>query len=144
MFKQFLALATLITFGWLVVAPVPQAATASRPAASRAAANQVAIVPGAGLDHDMSAPRRAPVPLVRAAKAPVVSTNATTASSATADSPTQDELDRRAAKAAVEADGYKRVTVLGRTSAGAWRAKAYRGATEVSLVVDGTGRVSQQ
>ena len=47
-----------------------------------------------------------------------------------------------AAKAAVEADGYKRATVLGKASNGTWRAKAYRGATEVQLTVDGTGRVS--
>lgn len=54
----------------------------------------------------------------------------------------QDDLDKKAAKLAVEMDGYKRVTIVGRTSSGAWRAKAYRGATEVLLVVDGTGRVS--
>jgi len=54
----------------------------------------------------------------------------------------QDDLDRKAAKAAVELDGYKRVTVLGKASNGAWRAKAYRGTTEVRLTVDGTGRVS--
>jgi hypothetical protein len=51
-------------------------------------------------------------------------------------------LDKKAAKVAVEMDGYKRVTIAGRTSSGGWRAKAYRGATEVLLVVDGTGRVS--
>lgn len=53
-----------------------------------------------------------------------------------------DDLDKKAAKLAVEMDGYKRVTIVGKTSSGAWRAKAYRGATEVLLVVDGTGRVS--
>ena len=54
----------------------------------------------------------------------------------------QDDLDKKAAKLAVEMDGYKRVIIVGRTSSGAWRAKAHRGATEVLLVVDGTGRVS--
>jgi hypothetical protein len=54
----------------------------------------------------------------------------------------QDDLDKKSAKLAVEMDGYKRVTIVGRTGSGAWRAKAYRGATEVLLVVDGTGRVS--
>jgi hypothetical protein len=34
------------------------------------------------------------------------------------------------------------VTVLGKASNGTWRAKAYRGTTEVQLTVDGTGRVS--
>lgn len=55
---------------------------------------------------------------------------------------TPDDLDRNAAKAAVEADGYKRVSIVGKRSDGAWRAKGYRGATEVLLTVDGTGRVS--
>ena len=39
-------------------------------------------------------------------------------------------------------DGYKRVSIMGKASNGAWRAKAYRGSTEVLLTVDGTGRVS--
>ena len=60
----------------------------------------------------------------------------------TIESQKQDDLDKKAAKLAVEMDGYKRVTRVGRTGSGAWRAKAYRGATEVLLVVDGTGRVS--
>jgi hypothetical protein len=54
----------------------------------------------------------------------------------------QDNLDERAAKAAIEADGYKRVSVLGKSADGTWRAKAYRGATDVRLTVDAAGRVS--
>ena len=54
----------------------------------------------------------------------------------------QDELDTQAARSAVEADGYKRATLVGKASNGSWRAKAYRGTTEVWLTVDGTGRVS--
>jgi len=54
------------------------------------------------------------------------------------------ELAQTAAKAALELDGYKRVTVLGRGSNGAWRAKGYRGTTEVLLTVDDTGRVSTE
>lgn len=54
----------------------------------------------------------------------------------------QADLDKKAAQAAVEADGYKRVVVLGKASNGAWRAKGFRGSTEVTLTVDGTGRVS--
>lgn len=53
-------------------------------------------------------------------------------------------LDRSAAKAAIEADGYKGVNVLAREADGTWRAKAYRGATEVQITVDGAGRVSVQ
>ena len=51
----------------------------------------------------------------------------------------QDDLDLKAAKAAIEADGYKGVSLLGKGTDGAWRAKAYRGTTEVHLMVDGTG-----
>ena len=51
-------------------------------------------------------------------------------------------IEVKAAKTAVEADGYKRVTVLGKGPNGAWRAKGFRGATEVLLTVDDTGRVS--
>jgi hypothetical protein len=91
--------------------------------------------------------RRAPVPLVRKVRASVPSPTAASATAAAAPVPdaevqAQDDLDRKAAKAAVELDGYKRVTVLGKASNGAWRAKAYRGTTEVQLTVDGTGRVS--
>ena len=54
----------------------------------------------------------------------------------------QEDLDRRGAKEAIELDGYKRVSIIGKASNGAWRAKGYRGTTEVLLTVDGTGRVS--
>ena len=57
----------------------------------------------------------------------------------------REDSDRKAsAKAAIEADGYKRVTVLGSGADGTWQARAYRGATEVLLAVDDTGRVSMQ
>jgi hypothetical protein len=51
-------------------------------------------------------------------------------------------LDSRAAKAAVEADGYKRVTIVGREPDGTWRAKAYRGTTEIGVRIDAVGNVS--
>ena len=51
-------------------------------------------------------------------------------------------MDRTAARAAAELDGYRRVSIVGKASSGAWRVKAYRGTTEVLLTVDGTGRVS--
>jgi hypothetical protein len=47
-----------------------------------------------------------------------------------------------AAKAAVEADGYKRVMVLGRGPNGTWRVKGHRGNTEVLLTVDEAGSVT--
>ena len=42
--------------------------------------------------------------------------------------------------ALAEADGYKRVTVLGSGPSGTWRVKAYRGNTEVVVKLDGTGQ----
>ena len=53
-------------------------------------------------------------------------------------------LDINAAKAAVEADGYKRVMILGPATNGAWRAKGYRGDTEVGLSVAADGSVTME
>lgn len=95
--------------------------------------------------------RQAPVPLVRNAQTPPAPPMATGSLEApvaagSAETPVatggQDDLDRRAAKAAAELDGYKRVSIIGKASNGAWRAKGYRGTTEVLLTVDGSGRVS--
>jgi hypothetical protein len=47
-----------------------------------------------------------------------------------------------AAKAAIEADGYKGVKVLRQGANGLWYAKAMRGTTEVPLTVDAAGRVA--
>ncbi len=47
-----------------------------------------------------------------------------------------------AAKAAIEADGYKRAKMVRQGDNGIWYAKAMRGTTEVSLTVDAGGRVS--
>jgi hypothetical protein len=100
--------------------------------------------------------RRAPVPLVRKVPAtprgpiPVVEPTARSVTPAAeptgglepAEPTARDQFDSNAAKAAVEADGYKRVTVLGKGPNGAWRAKGYRGTTEVELIVDGIGKVT--
>lgn len=53
-------------------------------------------------------------------------------------------IDSAAAKAAIEACGYSEVSMLVPGTDGTWRAKAYRGATEVQVTVDGTGKVSFQ
>jgi len=45
------------------------------------------------------------------------------------------------AKAAIEADGYKRVRVLSKAEDGTWHARAFRGAAEVALRVDEQGNV---
>ena len=51
-------------------------------------------------------------------------------------------IDGAAAKAAIEACGYSEVSMLASGTDGTWQAKAYRGAVEVRLTVDGAGRVS--
>jgi hypothetical protein len=49
-----------------------------------------------------------------------------------------------AAKTAAEADGYKRVTILGPGPNGAWRARGYRGETEVRLSIAADGSVTTE
>ena len=51
-------------------------------------------------------------------------------------------IDSAAAKAAIEACGYSEVSMLDSGTDGTWRAKAYQGATEIRVTVDGAGRVS--
>ena len=142
MANNFLALGALVAFGWLFAnTPLPE--STSRPAASRATTTEPAMTSYAVVDRNVLEARRAPVPLVRNVRPPVAPPpTAADAPAPDAEVQAQDELDRKAAKAAVEADGYKRVTVLGKGSDGTWRTKAYRGTTEVRLTVDGTGRVS--
>ena len=138
MANNFLALGAFVAFGWLFAdTPLPE--STSRPAASRATTTEPAITSYAMVNRNVLEARRAPVPLVRNVRA---SPTASAAPAPDAEVQAQDDLDRKAAKAAVEADGYKRATVLGKASNGTWRAKAYRGTTEVRLTVDGTGRVS--
>jgi hypothetical protein len=53
-------------------------------------------------------------------------------------------MTETAAKAAIEADGYKGVRALARGSDGVWKASALRGQTEVLLSVGPTGSVSEK
>jgi hypothetical protein len=79
---------------------------------------------------------------VRAFRPPPIPTPPAEAAPAPVEQPPQGDLDQNAAKAAVELDGYKRVSIVGKAGNGGWRAKGYRGTTEVTLTVDGAGRVS--
>jgi hypothetical protein len=67
---------------------------------------------------------------------------AATPSSSAADTVPLGNMSEAAAKAAIEADGYKGVRALARGSDGLWKASALRGQTEVLLSVDPTGSVS--
>lgn len=55
---------------------------------------------------------------------------------------TDDGFSEAKAKAAIEADGYKGVTMVRKGDNGTWRAKAMRGKTEVMLTVDASGAVA--
>lgn len=50
-------------------------------------------------------------------------------------------IDGGAAKAAIEASGYSKVSGLAKAADGTWRARAYFGRAEVRLTVDAHGRV---
>ena len=87
--------------------------------------------------------RRGPVSVPTTARDTVPAPRRTASGQPEREEPTdvtsRGDVDRAAAKAAVEADGYKRVTILGAGPNGTWRAKAYRGDTEVALTIDFAG-----
>jgi hypothetical protein len=55
---------------------------------------------------------------------------------------TADGFNEKAAKAAIEADGYKSVKVLRKGANGVWHASGLRGSTTVMLTVDAAGNVA--
>ena len=147
MANNILLLSTVGAIGWIFLSGPPEMKPVREPSRVAAATTSANSYTGARPSSGIEA-RQAPVPLVRSVR---VSPPATAASAATAPAGSveipvatgdQDDLDRRAAKAAAEEDGYKRVTIIGKASNGAWRVRGLRGTTEVLLTVDGTGRVS--
>jgi hypothetical protein len=131
--------------GTFVLAPAPEPRPdAPRPppsATADVAAVSPTVSPASTASYALPS-RHPPVPLMRAQRASLVTVAPLDARAYEAEGQTQDALNRTAAKSAIEADGYKGVTVLGKGADGTWRAKAYRGNTEVQVTVDGTGRVS--
>ena len=129
--------------GWLLVNGLPPA----KPAASLPAP-QVLVAAAAGPDasnwQGSALERRDPVPMVRKVQAVAyLATAPSNEAPVTAQEPeSRNDLERQAATRAAELDGYRRVSIMGRTSDGAWRAKGYRGTAEVLLTVDATGRVA--
>lgn len=143
MANNLLLLGTMGAVGWLFLnAPPPR--PVERTPEWRATHSPSSTSPHVGAGGPEIVARQDPVPLVRNVRAlqapPVLPAPAEAPPAATE----QDNSDRSVAKAAAELDGYKRVSVIGKASNGAWRVKAYRGATEVLLTVDGTGRVSME
>jgi hypothetical protein len=141
MTNNFLTLAVLTALGWTFAnAPVPE--SVSRSVASRATAPDSAVAsPIMAASISLEA-HRPPVPLVRNIRNLAMKATPLAAEVPDSEMKAQDNLDERAARAAIEADGYKRVSVLGKSGNGTWRAKAYRGSTDVQLTVDSTGRVT--
>jgi hypothetical protein len=90
-------------------------------------------------------PSRPPVPIEEpASRLPTAATEPATNAGAEEPPAPDGLLVEGAAKAAVEADGYKRATVIGPGPNHTWRVKAYRGNTEVVVTVDGTGSVTME
>jgi hypothetical protein len=87
---------------------------------------------------------RPPVPVLVSHRRPFVPANdaAPTLSPSVVDTAPPGTMSETAAKAAMEADGYKVVRALARGSDGVWKASALRGQTEVLLSVGPTGSVS--
>ena len=93
--------------------------------------------------------RQAPVPVQPKPRAPVISAwdypneiYAKAQALVARPSAPSDRSGENAARAAIEADGYKGVQELRRGDNGVWHAKAFRGRTEVRLIVDTRGAVT--
>jgi hypothetical protein len=92
--------------------------------------------------------RQAPVPVQPKPRAPVTSAwdypneIYTKAQALVARPSSSERSGENAARAAIEADGYKGVQELRRGDNGVWHAKALRGRTEVRLIVDARGAVT--
>lgn len=145
MVTKFLALAVVGAMGWVVVDGSRQPAAPSLGSRVDAFTAAPTVVGRQAMTLEV---RQDPVPLVRQYPVPIGGkVDPATASQASADAPNlepQGKSDSDAARLAAEADGYKRVSIVGKASNGAWRVKGYRGATEVLLAVDDTGRVSME
>ena len=139
--NYFLSLIVLAALAWAFVDP-PVAEPLPRSVASRAATFGPVSSSHATVDSSVLEAHRPPIPLMRNVQASPKTVATADVAIADADVQAPDNLGIGTAKAAIEADGYKRVSVIGKQGNGTWRAKAYRGQTEVQLTVDGAGRVS--
>lgn len=118
-------------------APSAPSATANAPVRAKA---ELPPPPPSRIAQTVVA-RQAPVPMVLTGRPPMLAPETTPAGSATADTaPRQfSEID---ARAAIEADGYRKPRIVNKGADGTWHARALRGAIEVSLRVDAQGNVA--
>ena len=85
--------------------------------------------------------RQAPVPMVLTKRPPALVTVAAGADVVTAE-PTTRQFSETDARAAIEADGYRKPRIVNKGADGTWQARALRGTMEVSLRVDSQGNVT--
>ncbi|MDI1284507.1 MAG: hypothetical protein PSV46_08925 [Reyranella sp.] len=147
---KFLALALVATIAGAtsaqVLKPIPEPAGALPPSESQrrslAIPAKVSAAPvRSAVASDVTRPpvplllaaRRAVVPAIEAALDPVPMNT---------DAAPPGKMTGAAAKAAMEADGYKGIRALSQGPDGVWSASALRGQTEVRLSVNSTGNVS--
>jgi hypothetical protein len=145
--RGFLALALVMTTAGVASAfalgpPEPAARDLSMPVVARQPA-AISVAPAPVAKNASFEARRAPVPLLMKPR-PTIEQPLFDADAVGPEVPAKigGGAGESAAKAAIEADGYKRAKVVRQGDNGIWYAKAMRGTTEVSLTVDAGGRVS--
>jgi hypothetical protein len=145
--RGFLALALGMTTAGVASAfalgpPEPAARDLSMPVVARQPA-AISVAPAPVAKNASFEARRAPVPLLMKPR-PTIEQPLFDADAVGPEVPAKigGGAGESAAKAAIEADGYKRAKVVRQGDNGIWYAKAMRGTTEVSLTVDAGGRVS--
>ena len=151
MLNNFLVFAALSGVGWLLgicTMPTPAHSADTAPAVNSNTSDSASPVETrrapVPVVRRVTVSPRAPIPTVEPAPRPPNAAVEPTPEGGAAELPARDELTGTAANAAVEADGYKRTTVLGRGPNGTWRVKGFRGDTEVVLTVDGAGTVTME
>ena len=129
--KNVLILGVFAAVGWLLIAGSQQTtAPTAQSSAAPAVAAETWVTSSATADRGVVLEaRQAPVPVVRTLRALPAAAILPDVAEPDPEEQAQDDLDKKAAKAAIEADGYKRANVLGKGADGSWRAKAYRGST---------------
>ncbi|HEV3490621.1 MAG TPA: hypothetical protein VG224_08415 [Reyranella sp.] len=145
--RSFLVFAVMMTAAGVASAfalgsPEPAARDLPMPVVAKQPA-PISVAPAPVVKKASFEARRAPVPLLMKPR-PTIEQPIFDADAVGPEVPAKigDGSGESAAKAAIEADGYKRAKVVRQGDNGLWYAKAMRGTTEVSLTVDAGGRVS--
>jgi hypothetical protein len=126
-------------------APVPAKTAHAEPMPSATSPTLAKKAPAPTVQRAALEPRQAPVPLQMkprpAVNLPTIEAKAEDKPGETPADASTDGFNEKAAKAAIEADGYKSVKVLRKGANGVWHASGLRGSTTVMLTVDASGSV---